>query len=246
MPYKRFYRRSYTRKSSFRRRSRFVRKRSKFNRPGKKVTSVRQRGTFIADKTLCKLKFVQTSNFSSGSELTEGFQVYRGNSIFDPDQTGTGARPYGTAQYQALYNNYVVYGSSIEVVVVPTTNNVDTGALQTIVFPGTTSSWGQTTLDQLREIPYAHSNEQSIYGGAYKVKHYFDTGKVFGLTRKEITYRESEYGALFTASPSTQWYWNIYLAPLSQDVASAWTGTIQTKIIYYCRLRNRVNQAPST
>ena len=35
------------------------------------------------------------------------------NSLFDPDQTGTGHQPYYFDQFAALYNRYTVLGSKL-------------------------------------------------------------------------------------------------------------------------------------
>lgn len=61
---------------------------------------------------LTKLRYVESYTLTSttGSMAT---QVFRANSIFDPDQTGVGHQPLYRDQYADLYNKYVVIGSKI-------------------------------------------------------------------------------------------------------------------------------------
>lgn len=42
--------------------------------------------------------------------------LYRANSVFDPDYTGTGDQPSGFDQYAALYRHYAVIGSKCTVI----------------------------------------------------------------------------------------------------------------------------------
>ncbi len=48
--------------------------------------------------------------------------IFRANSIYDPDYTGTGHQPMGHDTYAALYNHYSVRRSAIRVTLQPTLN----------------------------------------------------------------------------------------------------------------------------
>lgn len=48
---------------------------------------------------------------------SDGVYVFAANGLFDPNITGTGHQPLGFDQYMALYNEYIVFGSTIKVIV---------------------------------------------------------------------------------------------------------------------------------
>lgn len=50
---------------------------------------------------------------TAGSVAT-ALQRFRANSIYDPDQSGTGHQPLGHDQWAAFYDHYVVLGSKIK------------------------------------------------------------------------------------------------------------------------------------
>lgn len=51
----------------------------------------------------------------NASDTTGAIQVYRANSIFDPDSTGTGHQPYGRDTWATMFNHYTVLNSKVQV-----------------------------------------------------------------------------------------------------------------------------------
>lgn len=64
------------------------------------------------NKLRLKLQYVDNAEIAyimnSGSAF-EASYVYRGNSIYDPDLTGTGHQPYGVDELYTWYNTYTVF-----------------------------------------------------------------------------------------------------------------------------------------
>lgn len=58
-----------------------------------------------------------------------GQYIFRANSVFDPDLTGTGHQPMGFDQWVTLYNHYVVVGAKITIQCI-----TDSGQLQPSAF----------------------------------------------------------------------------------------------------------------
>lgn len=59
------------------------------------------------DRILTKLRYVDNFPITSTSG-GQGLQVFRWNSTFDPDQTGTGHQPLYRDTYATVYNHYAV------------------------------------------------------------------------------------------------------------------------------------------
>lgn len=59
------------------------------------------------DRILTRLRYVDNFPITSTSGA-QGLQVYRWNSTFDPDQTGTGHQPLYRDTYATIYNHYAV------------------------------------------------------------------------------------------------------------------------------------------
>lgn len=60
------------------------------------------------------LRYCDQHTLTSSAGLLSSY-VYRANSLFDPNFTGTGHQPMGFDQWSLLYNHYVVLGAKITV-----------------------------------------------------------------------------------------------------------------------------------
>lgn len=60
------------------------------------------------------MRYIDYINLNA-SDTTGAIQVYRANSIFDPDSTGTGHQPYGRDTWATMFNHYTVINSKIQV-----------------------------------------------------------------------------------------------------------------------------------
>lgn len=75
-----------------------------------------------------KLRYVENLAFNSASGATDS-NVYRANSLFDPNETGVGHQPMTFDQYAAVYGRYTVTKSVMKV-----TFNANTELAGTSVF----------------------------------------------------------------------------------------------------------------
>lgn len=92
--------------------------RKKSNKYRKRKTYKKKLGfnrTLVPKSYPCKLRFVDYASYVNPTAGSPGVYVYRANSIFDPDLTGTGNKPRGTDQLQPMYNHFVVVSSKITV-----------------------------------------------------------------------------------------------------------------------------------
>jgi len=70
-------------------------------------------GMAVPEKFLTKLRYTQTSTIDAlpyNAAMGTNINVLRVNSIFDPDQTGTGHQPLWRDQIALMYNRYRVHG----------------------------------------------------------------------------------------------------------------------------------------
>lgn len=75
-------------------------------------------GNFPQTKTVA-LRYVQTFSLNAGSGST-AVQVFRGNSINDPDYTGIGHQPMFSDNYAAIYGAYRVNYATIKMMALST------------------------------------------------------------------------------------------------------------------------------
>lgn len=70
----------------------------------------------VPEKRLVTLRYFQQVALTPAVAGVPGVQVFRANSLYDPDATGAGGQPQAFDQYMAFYNTYTVVGAKITVV----------------------------------------------------------------------------------------------------------------------------------
>lgn len=226
------YRRRGVKRRKYGRRGRSYRRYSKKARSSRRSLILNKRlptGLVFPDVYLCKLVYRQ--NFSLTTSTGFVYNLFRGNSLFDPDQSGTGHQPYYRDQLATLYNNYRVLGSKITVVF---TSGTD-GLGYVGVAPQTTTS-APSVLTDMMEEPYGRYKATTGYQakGQTIVKNYMKTKKMFGM--KSILYDDT-CAAAMGSNPTQQWYWNVWgIAVDSLNISQF--ATVQ--LTYYVRCENRV------
>lgn len=80
-----------------------------------RVRALNGRGIGFPTKLACKLKYGQVFTVGTIIPGTSWYNIFRGNSIFDPDVSGTGHQPRYHDTLEALYKYYYVSASSIKV-----------------------------------------------------------------------------------------------------------------------------------
>ncbi len=182
-------------------------------------------------------KLVYSDDFvitAGGGGATLGRQNFRGNSIFDPDQSGAGHQPLGRDQWVAFYNKYVVFGSKIEI-----TAGSAQGFPSTIsVIPATTIPTA-TTLTTAVEHPRLRYRFLTTERPAY-MKYYMGTKTMFGVKNVK------DNQALYTntgSNPGSEWFWSVASMAIDQTTASS--IFVIVKITYYVMFSGRVYLAQS-
>jgi hypothetical protein len=142
--------------------------------------------------------------------------VFRGNSVFDPNVTGTGTQPYNYDDWAIQYSRYRVHGSRISVIAVSNGSTNQTLTSQ-YVLSARHSSTNAGSYDDALAAPYARSwiaGAISSYNVSRKHSMSASTAEFLGITKAGF-YGDSELTAAVTNNPSHQWYWHIGNHPIN-------------------------------
>lgn len=223
--------------------------RGKRARGAKVTTLVNKYNSLWPDVTYAKLKYFETFEFKLPATTAPMVQVYRGNSIYDPDLTGSGHQPYGYDVYGGMYKSYYVLGSSISLrCTMGSATNEKTSSVRFYVVPlDVTTPLGQTqgTDTTYGETPRIKTATGTYYGhNPVYLKHYAHTGTVFGL-KPNLINSTADFSALVSANPASEWYWHIY-AHTIDTAATASTTYVEVMMTYYVKFFTRVTPTYST
>lgn len=157
------------------------------------------------DAMVVKLKY--STSYRITSALFE--KTFRGNGLYDPDQSGVGHQPLGFDQWMAFYTRYRVYASRIKVTIL---NNNDNSTnpnnnVTCVVLP-TLSSLAITSDEQGDELMESKTDDAGKSTGPAedKLENYMVTAKMFGVP--DIRYDNLNSGS-DSSDPSYVWFWKV-------------------------------------
>jgi len=178
-------------------------------------------------RTLRYVDSYQVTNVGGGN----GFQVWRLNSLFDPDFTGTGHQPLYFDQFctsSGPYNNYVVVGVRLALIVAAIN---DGGPDVTISYAMGPASYSSTPVrsvsdvTQLAETPGWTTGMQSAYERSKTYKFQYDMAKLFGITQEQLL-AEDDYMGVYNNNPTNQQFFHFAYTTLG-----AAAGEVQVTIM---------------
>jgi hypothetical protein len=192
-----------------------------------------------ADRSRVRLKYAmqtaQTSIVTTGAFS----YVFRGNSVFDPDFTSTGGQPANFDDWAALYGNYRVFGSSIEVHVLTSTSGTECTSWVVAPRHSSTSLSSSSFYDAVA-MPYARCNMYNIYRTGAPDSHFkmnMTSARFLGLSPTEFLGRD-DCTAAVGANPALPWYWHV--AAINVDTSVTSEVAIQVTIVYDVEFFNRL------
>lgn len=153
-------------------------------------------------------------NPGAGSVST---QVFRANSLFDPDYTGVGHQPIGFDQLAAMYDHYIVTGSTARVTPV---GNFANSTMCTLLLSDT--STGPTPWTTAAEQPGAQVRILQGNGSSSSTQKpmivSFDAKTFFGV--KDVIDNRDNLGALCDTNPADGAYFivSVQAADMSADI----------------------------
>lgn len=207
----------------------------------KDTTHIIIRGpNIIPDQYSVKMVYSNLTTIASTSGAV-GTNQYRGNSLFDPDYSGTGTQPSGFDELASLYERYRVLGSTCIVNFVSNTSQND----DLCVFPTNTATLVGTDNTIRAEYPYAQRKIANVYQAPpsnTRFAQYMSTSKMYGVSKQKVR-DEEDYSAATTANPSNSFFWNVSYQAV--DRASTQSLYYTIRIEYYCTFykRRALNQS---
>lgn len=149
--------------------------------------------------------------FTAGSAQTYEF---RGNSLFDPNSTGTGAQPANYDDFIAHYNRYRVVGSRCRVIPANPGNN---GTPHSVVLYPYNTTAASTTIEDSVAQPYSGLINCTTYQPCI-ISLSMSTAKILGRTQAEVIGSDN-CQAVYNANPADVWYWKLVAQPTDRSTA---------------------------
>lgn len=218
-----------------------VSRRKVFSRGTASVAVIKQ-PSGVPDRLFVKLKYVESLVWSQ-TLGTVGVNVYRGNSCFDPDATGTGGQPYFFDQWSALYLNYRVHGCKLKVMGSCNGGGGFNSVMMGITATNQSSSLGASANELYQEQPYTKKTLLRMGAasvGQGTVSMYMATRKILGLSKIQV--EDQDYQASISANPTKQWYFHLWtFTPDDNTIAM----NTQAELTYYVEFCNRAQPGTS-
>lgn len=198
------------------------------------MTRTIARNPITADIFFVKMRYSALQNITNGSVAAAKY-IWRGNSIYDPDYTGTGLSVSGFAQYMGLYSAVVVLGSKINIKIINGSNQM----LQQCIFPTLDVAEDHAKLN-LREIPYGKTSTSGIFGtstsnNVITTRNYMSTSKMYCASKQEVK-DNALYQHGSVTNPTNTWWW-ILMVNAGAVTTLNWTQDVT--ITYYVMFKRR-------
>ncbi len=179
------------------------------------------------------LRYSQTAAFTTGAAGVTGTgQLWRLNSLFDPDQTGVGHQPYGFDVLTQYYSKYLVVAARWTITATTIGGSAEVGihaqvfdndGFLTIVGATYDAACERTNVATALVSPSGNTRTTQIKGLARLCR-------IFGVTEAEYAGAESLYAARFDANPTKNC--GIQVAASSPSGTAAESVTIQAMLEY--------------
>lgn len=196
-------------------------------------------------KIAIKLRYQDT--WFDLTTVAAGFQTYNifsGNSCYDPDYTGVGVQPYAWDELSALYSYYKVYASKIRITLYPSTTVANCAKQVVVCYPyGDGGLPTNHTINDLRQIHKCRWMQLAAdrYGNkALILKNYQTTKNVW---KGMYNPKDNDFTAAVTANPTRRWFWHVLTDTV--DMQAGATIKADIAITYYLKMEYRIPLAQS-
>lgn len=165
--------------------------------------------------------------------------LFRLNSLYDPNRSGTGHQPYMFDQFSALYDVYVVTGCKVSV-----TFTTEAPIYMNVAIHGDKDTLTPTNISELIELPrtlYGAINDQTQ---PLVLTKYFSIDELWGSSRSEIMSDDAFQGTA-SGNPTAQGTLHISGQAAILNDASTRTVNMNVRLKYYVTFKQPKVQAQS-
>lgn len=220
----------------------------------RKYTKVSRRRTRFQSATTVspyrKFTYNQCDFLSTLTTIAfQSTKVFRGNSLFDPDYTGTGNQPYGYDQLcssTTFFNNYNVRSSKI--IVYPSVSQTYiTGwpaYFDCLVVPYRDYTLPDYDISNVRRMPHVRAlrfTSNSLDNKSNRCSSYASSSSVMGPEFAKDVGATGQYDG----NPSRTWYWHVLIDSTTWAPTANIVVKFDVKIVYYTKLFRRQEIAQS-
>lgn len=214
----------------YRRRYRTIRRRRNV---GSRLTRSRIKGFIMPDRMFVKLRYFEAYTQTAASYVT---WLWRGNSLYDPNASGTGGQPTGYDEWSRFYNKVVVLGAKIEFEGVSLATGISEASIWALRnYEATPTTPGAT----FPELPIVTSRfvVQSGAGTTprFRLKLWVKTSKIWGVSSQEV--KDNDDFAHAASNPINGWTFCTNSWATTGGNASV---AAQVKITYYCMFKEKI------
>lgn len=191
---------------------------------------VRFRGVGFPRSYYTKLVYYQTLTFNSAAIQQN---IFRANSIFDPDYTGVGAQPMWHDEFALLYNRYTVYASKITASFIQKSGSGESAYTNVWVMPKDVTTLALASDDAIE----TNRCKSSVLGpntggdGTATLSHYQNIANIIGKPKSESS--DDILSAPFGSNPGRQSFWHVGAGTI--DGLTNVNIYVKVKMVYYCR-----------
>lgn len=229
----------YKRKTNYRRKSRRnYRRKTQYRKRGK-VNAVIAKGIGnLGDRLFIPLRYTQQVTLTCTAGAL-AYQLFSGNSAYDPDYSGAGSQPEGWDQFTALFQYYRVHASKIKLDITSKDTSSATQTVNLALVPRNDTN-NEATIEAAMCAPFSKHYAANLVNGARNkpLVSKMKTTKIYGLPNKGLKYMDG-WQAATTADPVNEWTWAFYCQPV--DKSSGSVVTVMATIIYYVEFYMRAN-----
>lgn len=234
MPYKRKY--GYRKKPSYSRygyksKYKYGKRKARYSR----YPQIAKYGSYGLPKAIFTKLTYSEHVLVNSSTTTPGYYVYRLNSTFDPNQTGTGGQPYMRDTYAALYSYYVVSGAKVKV-------QASTDGTYDILLTQRQTPNLYTVGDIDLEIERGAIKRTITNDKPSYISTYYSVSKGLGISKRKL-FSDDQYSSGVAANPSIPLY--VQFAAIASDRSTTIGIDLQVEITYYVKFYSPIDQSAS-